>query len=76
MHRIVDTLFKNMVIEIGHYSGAKVVVDLFGATVVSWILPSGKEMLYLSSLADRSGKSAIRGGIPVVFPQFSNGTPF
>lgn len=50
------------------------VVDLFGATVVSWILPSGKEMLYLSSLADRSGKAAIRGGIPVIFPQFSNGT--
>lgn len=65
-----------MVIEIVHSSGAKVVVDLFGATVVSWILPSGKEMLYLSSLADRSGKSPIRGGIPVIFPQFSNGTLF
>lgn len=58
---------------IEHSSGAKVTVDLFGATVVSWILPSGKEMFYLSSLCDKERKNPIRGGIPVIFPQFANG---
>lgn len=60
-------------VEINHSSGARVVVDRFGATVVSWVLPSGKQVLYLSSLADRTGSKPIRGGIPVVFPQFSDG---
>ena len=63
-------------VEINHSSGAKLVVDRFGATVVSWVLPSGKQMLYLSSLADRTGTKPIRGGIPVVFPQFSDGSLF
>lgn len=61
-------------IEIKHTSGAKVTVDLFGATVTSWILPSGKEMFYLSAIYDKTHKNPIRGGIPVIFPQFSNGT--
>ena len=58
---------------LSHPSGASVTVDPFGATVVSWILPSGKQMFYLSKLADAEGKRAIRGGIPVIFPQFNNG---
>ena len=62
-------------VEINHSSGARVVVDRFGATVVSWVLPSGKQVLYLSSLADRTGSKPIRGGIPVVFPQFSDEGP-
>ena len=64
------------VVEIVHSSGAKVTVDLFGATVTSWILPSGREMFYLSSLCDKTRTKPIRGGIPVVFPQFSNGKDF
>ena len=58
---------------ITHPSGATVEVDSYGATVVCWTLPSGKQILYLSKLADREGKRAIRGGIPVVFPQFNSG---
>ena len=58
---------------LSHPSGAAVEVDCYGATVVRWTLPSGKQMLYLSKLADREGKRAIRGGIPVVFPQFNSG---
>ena len=72
-----DNLFHSMsFVTIEHISKAKVIVDLFGATVISWVLPSGKEMLYLSSLCDKTHKSPIRGGIPVIFPQFSNGILF
>ena len=60
-------------VEIQHPSGSKVIVDPFGATVISWTLPSGKEILYLSAIYDKTHKNPIRGGIPVIFPQFANG---
>lgn len=50
--------------------GASVTVALHGGTVVSWIPAGGKERLYLSERAVFDGKSPIRGGVPVVFPQF------
>ncbi|KAJ3217666.1 hypothetical protein HDU67_007489 [Dinochytrium kinnereticum] len=40
-----------------------------GATVTSWKV-QGKEKLFLSSQAILNGSKAIRGGIPLVFPQF------
>ena len=49
-------------------SGESVTVLLFGATVISWKSGDGTENLWLSSKADLSGKKAVRGGIPVVFP--------
>ena len=61
------------ILVLNHPSGATATVNLFGATVFSWILPSGKEMFYLSTLSDKTGVKPIRGGIPVVFPQFANG---
>ncbi len=51
--------------------GATAIVSLQGAQVLSWIPAGGQEWLYLSENADYSGKSAIRGGVPVCFPQFS-----
>lgn len=42
----------------------------FGATVTSWI-QNGTERLFLSPKAYFDGVKAIRGGIPLVFPQFS-----
>jgi len=52
-------------------SGAKAEVHPFGATVVSFI-PQGDrgEVLFVSKLAKRDGSKAIRGGIPLAFPQF------
>ena len=44
-------------------------IKLFGATVISWI-SNGLEKLFLSSAAHLDGSKAIRGGIPLVFPQF------
>ena len=46
-------------------------VYLWGATVTSYKAASGQELLFLSSKAVFDGTKPIRGGIPVVFPQFA-----
>ena len=50
--------------------GDTVTVALHGAQVLSW-QSGGRERLYLSPRALFDGRSAIRGGIPVCFPQFN-----
>ena len=52
--------------------GAAAIVSLQGAQVLSWIPAGGQEWLYLSETSDFSGRTAIRGGVPVCFPQFSS----
>lgn len=62
--------------QISTKSGAIVTVSDFGAHVLSWIPANRTEnLLYLSKKSDLSGKTAIRGGIPIIFPQFSNRGP-
>ncbi|EAS29559.3 glucose-6-phosphate 1-epimerase [Coccidioides immitis RS] len=51
-------------------SGESVTVHLFGATVTSWKLANGHELLFLSEKAHLDGSKPIRGGIPLVFPVF------
>ena len=53
-------------------SGARAVVALQGAQVLSWTPPGGEERLYLSPQAVFDGRTAVRGGIPVCFPQFAD----
>lgn len=55
--------------------GASAVVTDYGAHVLSWIPAGGSERLYLSERASAVGGKAIRGGIPVIFPQFSTRGP-
>lgn len=50
--------------------GDRLRVLLHGAHVVSWI-SGGRERLYLSPRSLLDGRSAIRGGVPVCFPQFN-----
>ncbi len=50
--------------------GARATVLLHGAQVVSWSPAGGREQLYLSPDALFDGRSAVRGGVPVIFPQF------
>lgn len=50
--------------------GDHVVVAQHGAHVLSWVA-GGRERLYLSPQSVMDGKAAIRGGIPVCFPQFN-----
>ena len=47
---------------------------LQGAQVLSWVA-GGREQLFLSPRAAHDGKSAIRGGIPICFPQFNQRGP-
>ena len=56
-------------------SGERAVVALFGAQVLSWTSAEGKELLYLSPQAVLDGSAAIRGGIPVCWPQFNRRGP-
>ncbi len=51
--------------------GSTATVTLHGAHVVSWKTPQGVEQLYLSPNTRFEGGQAIRGGVPVVFPQFN-----
>ena len=51
-------------------SQTRVEIHLFGATITSWKTSNGQERLFVSSQAIMDGSKAIRGGIPVVFPQF------
>lgn len=51
-------------------TGASCTIHQFGACVVSFKTQSGKECLFVSRDAKKDGSKAIRGGIPLVFPQF------
>jgi len=55
--------------------GAEATVLLHGGQLVSWIPAGDQERLYLSPLAVAGGGQAVRGGIPVVFPQFAQRGP-
>lgn len=52
--------------------GASAVVSKLGAQVLSWVTPDGRERLFLSDKAVFDGSVAIRGGIPVCWPQFAS----
>ncbi|KAH6779467.1 Galactose mutarotase-like superfamily protein [Perilla frutescens var. hirtella] len=52
--------------------GSSVEVYLYGAHVTSWKNEHGEELLFVSSKAIFKPPKAIRGGIPICFPQFSN----
>ena len=51
--------------------GAQATVTLFGAHLVSWIPPGGSERLFCSTRSALDGSKAIRGGVPLIFPQFA-----
>jgi glucose-6-phosphate 1-epimerase len=52
-----------------------VLVALHGAQVLSWRTGDGRERLYLSPQAVMDGNAAIRGGVPLCFPQFNTRGP-
>ena len=55
--------------------GAQATVLLHGGQLVSWIPAGDQERLYLSPLARFGDGQAVRGGIPVIFPQFEQHGP-
>ena len=52
--------------------GARAEIYLHGAHLTSWVPAGGSEALFLSPKAEFVQGSAIRGGVPVIFPQFSD----
>lgn len=63
------------VVELRHESGSAARVHLQGAHVTSWRTADGRERLFLSSASRYEDGVAIRGGIPVIFPQFADRGP-
>jgi len=57
------------IVTLSHPSGSSARVYLYGATVVSWKVDD-KERLFVSKKAILNETKAIRGGIPIVFPNF------
>jgi len=55
--------------------GARTEIYLHGAHVSSWRTPDGRERLFLSPKTIFEHSAALRGGVPVVFPQFSGNGP-
>lgn len=52
--------------------GASAKVSLHGGQVISWRNERGEELLFTSSKAIFKPPKAMRGGIPICFPQFGN----
>lgn len=51
--------------------GARAIITLYGAHLVSWTGADGAERLFCSAKSALDGSRAIRGGVPVIFPQFA-----
>jgi glucose-6-phosphate 1-epimerase len=72
MHTIQHSQFGQLsAIQLKTTDGAEATITLFGAHVVSWTPAHDRQRLFCSALSVLDGTKSIRGGIPVVFPQFA-----
>ena len=70
-----ETTFAGLpAVELALPQGDTLRVMLHGAQVLSWV-SGGQERLYLSPKSTMDGQAAIRGGVPVCFPQFNQRGP-
>jgi glucose-6-phosphate 1-epimerase len=69
MIRLDNHVVFGPVVTIEITDGSRVSVALYGGHLISWVPSDGRERLFLSSKANAVG--AIRGGIPICFPQFA-----
>ena len=58
-------------VKLTHPSGATATVYVYGAHVASWKSADGHENMFVSSKTVFGDGKAIRGGVPVCFPQFA-----
>ena len=58
-------------IRIASNDGAEAIVTLYGAHLISWKGADGAERMFCSARSALDGTKAIRGGVPVIFPQFA-----
>lgn len=62
-------------IRLRHASGALLRILEHGAHAVSWINGAGQERLFMSRASWFESGKPVRGGIPIVFPQFRDNGP-
>lgn len=60
---------------LAHPTGASAELYLHGAHLTSWVPAGSTEALFLSRAARFEDGRAIRGGVPVIFPQFAERGP-
>ena len=72
MTAIAETRYGDLpALQITAPDGACAIVTLYGAHLVSWTGADGAERLFCSAKSALDGSRAIRGGVPVIFPQFA-----
>jgi glucose-6-phosphate 1-epimerase len=59
-------------IKIWTLDGASAEIYIHGAQITSWIPANGVEKLFLSKKSNFGNNASIRGGVPIIFPQFSD----
>ncbi len=59
-------------IQLNNSDGGRVLISPYGAHVLSWVPAGGDERLFLSPKAEFRAGAAIRGGIPIIYPQFAD----
>jgi glucose-6-phosphate 1-epimerase len=62
-----------MRVDLQHVSGARAEIYLHGAHITAWRPAQGGEVLFVSRVSRFRDGAPIRGGIPVIFPQFGDG---
>jgi glucose-6-phosphate 1-epimerase len=70
--KIVNGMDNNQKIRMVSPDGASAEIYLHGAHLTSWIPSGGSEKIFLSEKSSFGSNASIRGGIPVIFPQFSD----
>ena len=63
-------------VKLVHASGAEALVYQYAAHLASWKTADGSEQLFMSSATAYGGGKALRGGIPVCWPQFNTRGPY
>jgi glucose-6-phosphate 1-epimerase len=72
MNQATDHTFGNLpAVHLQAPDGAEATVTLYGAHLVSWKAADGRERMFVSARSALDGSKAIRGGVPVIFPQFA-----
>lgn len=62
-------------LKLSHTNGASAEIYRHGAHLTSWQSRRGREWIFLSRKAQFQAGKAIRGGVPVIFPQFNERGP-
>lgn len=71
MPAVATTFGELPAIAINGANGAQAIVTLYGGHLISWKTGDGRQRLFCSAKSALDGTRAIRGGVPVIFPQFA-----